>query len=165
MMLLRSDLELAKQGNFAPTLVSDAQLKSVLKKIKSELPKDTFLLRNVKMASWYPAYLPVHMISDSDYVYIIIDLPLKNMENHFDLFRIIQFPGINGCEKLKWEMNSLSLAVSHDKEKYVSLSNVDDQICTQGFCKPNVVMISYLYYENYAVLLSKMKSEKVWKKM
>ena len=163
MMLLKSDLELAKQGNFAPTLVSEAQLKTVLRKIKADLPKDTFLPRNVKQAGWYYANLPVHMISDSIYVYIIIDLPLINMGNNFDLYRIIQFPGLTRNEKLKWEINSPYLAVSHDKEKYVSLSNVDAQICKQGFCKPNVVMMSYLYNENCAVSLFKNDSEKVWK--
>ena len=89
MMFLKSDLELAKQGNFAPTLVSEAQLKTVLRKIKADLPKDIFHPRNVKQAGWYYANLPVHMISDNSYVYIIIDLPLINMGNHYDLYRII----------------------------------------------------------------------------
>ena len=73
--LLKSDLELARQGNFAPTLVPIGQLKSIRKGIRAQLPRDVFLPRILTRMGWYYS-LPFHLLSDNGNIYIFLDLPL-----------------------------------------------------------------------------------------
>ena len=157
--LLKSDLELAKQGNFAPTLVPEDQLKLVLRQVRAELPRDIFLPRVLTWMDWY-YNLPVHLLSDNGFIYLVLDLPLRNMKNRFDLYQVIQFPGIIGQKKVYWELDSPYIAVSRDKGRYVLLSSVDAHICKGLVCKPNVAAMSYIDPRDCLLSLFKMTRNK-----
>ena len=159
--LLKSDLELAKQGNFAPTLVPEDQLKLVLRQVRAELPRDIFLPRVLTRMDWY-YNLPVHLLSDNGFIYLVLDLPLRNMKNRFDLYQVIQFPGIIGQKKVYWELDSPYMAVSRDKGRYVLLSSVDAHICKGLVCKPNVAAMSYIDPRDCLLSLFKNDTKQVW---
>ena len=101
--------------------------------------------------------------SDEEFVYVVIDIPLKELRNRFDLYRVVQFPGLVDGQKISWELSSPYIAISQDRERSVLLSDVDAQICKHGLCKPNVVQTSYIYQQDCEVSLFKNDSEAVWK--
>ena len=101
--------------------------------------------------NWYYANLPVHMLSDEEFVYIVIDIPLKELQNRFNLYRVVQFPGIIDEQKVMWEISSPYIAISQDKERSVLLSDVEAQICKHGLCKPNAVQMSYIDQQDFFV--------------
>ena len=161
LLLLKSDLELAKQGNFAPTLIPASQLRSILRQIKNELPRDTYLPRLLKKMHWY-YNLPIHLLSDGGYVYLILDLPLINLKNRFNLYQVVQLSGLEGKNKLVWDINAPYIAVSLDKERYVILTHVDAQLCKHNLCKPNVAAFSYTDPRECVLALFKNDTQKVW---
>ena len=57
--MLKTELELARQGNLAATLVPIAQFRSILMEIKSDLPRGTYLPTEVEDIGWYYASLPM----------------------------------------------------------------------------------------------------------
>ena len=159
--LLKSDLELARQGNFAPTLVPIGQLKTILKRIRAQLPRDVFLPRILTRMDWYYS-LPVHLLSDNGNIYIVLDLPLRNMKNRFDLYQVVQFPGEINLKKVSWNLDAPYIAVSRDKSRYVLLSDVDAHLCKDLVCKPNVATMSYIQPRDCMLSLFKNDTRQVW---
>ena len=159
--LLKSDLELARQGNFAPTLVPIGQLKNILKIIRAQLPRDLFLPRILIRMDWYYSLL-VHLLSDNGNIYIVLDLPLRNMKNRFDLYHVSQFPGVIDMEKVYWDLDAPYIAISRDKSRYVLLSHVDAHLCKDLVCKPNVAIMSYIQPKDCMLSLFKNDTRQAW---
>ena len=159
--LLKPDLELARQGNFAPTLVPIGQPKNILKRIRAQLPRDVFLPRILTMMNWYYS-LPVHLFSDNGDIYIVLDLPLRNMKNRFDLYRVSQFPGLIDMKKVFWDWDTSYIAISRDKSRYVLLSHVDAHLCKDLVCKPNVAIMSYIQPKDCMLSLFKIDTHQAW---
>ena len=97
--LMKSDLKLAWQGNVASVLVRIGQLKATLKRIWTQLPRVVFLPRILTRVDWYYSLL-VHLLSGNGNIYIVLDLPLRYMKNHFDLYQVLQFPGEINLKKV-----------------------------------------------------------------
>ena len=167
--LLKTDLELARQGNLAATLVPVAQFRSILGGIQSSLPRDTYLPAGLDNLVWYYSNLAVHLLMDGQTISLVMDIPLKNLENEYDLYQLIQIPGKIEDPRVRpsvryfeWDVPRRYIAISHSKEHYVLLTMAEAGLCKQLYCKPSVAFLSFTYTESCILALFKNNTKSVW---
>ena len=167
--LLKTDLELARQGNLAATLVPVTQFRTILRGIQASLPKDTYLPAGLDHLVWYYSNLAVHILMDSQKINLVMDIPLKNLENEYDLYQMIQVPGSiknpgnrPSVRYFQWDVPHRYIAISNGKEHYVKLTTAEAGLCKQLYCKPTVAFLSFTYAESCILALFKNNTKSVW---
>jgi len=150
-------LDVTARRQLSPFFVSPRMFLKILKEVQLLLPADMTFVTSLRMEEMYIYYqwTEVKAVAKPGALRLFISIPLKSMDNYFDLYEAVPFPAQLAKANLSVVIDPENpyIAVSSNRQAYFEMSADEVQACLQGplvICQPNTAIrkspeISCLY--------------------
>lgn len=147
---LMKGLDVTSNGRLSSLLIPPDKLSKILSSVSQELTHDLSLIASTKLEEMYIYYelADVHAISQTKYIQLIIEIPLKTENRLLDLYSVKSLPyrepSINKFIYVK--SNTEYLALTKTRQEYVELTHKDVIACRgskYSVCPANIPLYSY----------------------
>jgi hypothetical protein len=125
----------AISGKLPMTLVDPVTLHSILKNISLRLPDGYELVAGTKLGNIHLYYdcIQTGIIGDPHHIKIILSVPLKTVNCHFMLYKILALPTwISNSTFIQYLPDFLYFGIDHIQRNYILFTEVEFSYCTHG---------------------------------
>jgi hypothetical protein len=145
---LMNAVQHATLGKLPMTLVDPVTLHSILKNISLSLPDGYDLVAGTKFENVHLYYdcTQTAIIGDPQHIKMILSVPLKTVNRHFVLYKILALPTrIFNSAFIQYLPDFLYFGIDHIQRNYILLTEVEFSYCTRGslaICSANKAIYS-----------------------
>ena len=144
---LMSQFSILSLGHLSPATISPSNLRTLLMDIKRQLPATLYLTHDPVFDLWtYYRFLTCATVVDGSKAYIIVSLPLVNINDKFELYKVHNLPSVTPKTNellsktqydiaAAYELESNYFAINPERTKFLFLSETDVQTCTSQALK------------------------------
>lgn len=147
---LMKGLDITSNGRLSSLLLPPNKMSEILSHVSQELNNDLSLISSTKLEDMYIYYelADVHAVSQTRYIQLIIDIPLKSEGRQLDLYAVKSLPFREPIiNKFMYvQSNTEYIALSKTRQVYSILTNKDVNACrgnTYNVCPANIPLYSY----------------------
>jgi hypothetical protein len=136
---LKLQLNMLSLGRLSPSVITPTNLRSLLTEISNHIPPSVTLPSDIDKNLWhYYETLTCSTVLDGNTILIIISIPLLDYSSKFEIFHMIHLPiplqnTSDSSLVAQYRLESDTLAVNHERTKYVLLSAQEFMSCSQNY--------------------------------
>jgi len=136
-------------GKFPVNLINPTALRNILKNVSLHLPKNYELIAGARIENIqlrYYDFMTVAAIGDAHLIKIILNVPLKTVDRHFVLYKILAFPTrISSDVFVQYLPEFLFFGIDTVQHNYILFAEAELSHCTQSsttVCPANAAVYS-----------------------